>query len=332
MHDGDIEDSLSYSAQVEKGLGSPVLVNAKAPTNSGTSTPFSARDVTIPEFSNHSIKAKPRSAISKAWHWVTQKSNPGGEIDASLPPDGGLLPWLTVFFCFMTGFNTVGLLNAYGVLQTYYTAELGLPPSTISWIGSLQAFLLFFCSTFSGRFTDAGYFHQVLFVGSCLMIVGIFTLAESTTYYQILLSHGVCVGLGGGLAMVPTLSLVGTYFSSKRPLTLAICAVGNSLGGLVFAAILEGLLPSVGFKWAIRVIGFLVLVTMVPANLILRPRKLERKHARLIEWSAFGESIYCCFSAGMFFSMLGMWVPVFYVREFISFRSLISELKFLMLI
>jgi hypothetical protein len=36
------------------------------------------------------------------------------------------------------------------------------PPSDISWIGSIQIFLLFFIGTFSGRATDAGYFRFTL--------------------------------------------------------------------------------------------------------------------------------------------------------------------------
>jgi hypothetical protein len=43
---------------------------------------------------------------------------------------------------------------------------LNRPPSDISWIGSIQVFLLFFIGTFTGRLTDAGYFRQVFMVGS----------------------------------------------------------------------------------------------------------------------------------------------------------------------
>jgi hypothetical protein len=58
------------------------------------------------------------------------------------------------------------------------------------------------------------------------------------------------------------MSVVGTYFSKRRSLALAICAIGNSVGGLVFAAILQNMIPSVGFGWAIRTCGFLVMVSV----------------------------------------------------------------------
>jgi MFS family permease len=213
----------------------------------------------------------------------------------------------------MAGFNTFGFVNAYGVLQTYYVSRFHLSPSTTSWIGSLTAFLMFFVSTFSGRLTDAGYFHQTLLLGTVLQLLGFFGASFARTYWQVLLAHGVCIGVGGGLIFIPCLSLVGTYFSKRRSLALAICAVGNSLGGLVFAAILQQLLPKLGYGWAMRVCAFVIMATLVPANFLLKPRSIKRVKAPLIELSAFGEPIYACFSAGMFFSMLGMFVPVFYV-------------------
>lgn len=83
---------------------------------------------------------------------TTSKSsfNPGP------PPDGGLRAWVTVASGHLVIMNTWGYINSFGVFQTYYATELGLPPATISWIGSIQVFLLFFIGTFTGRITDAG--------------------------------------------------------------------------------------------------------------------------------------------------------------------------------
>lgn len=86
---------------------------------------------------------------------TTSKSsfNPGP------PPDGGLRAWTSVAAGHLVIMNTWGYINSFGVFQTYYATELGLPPATISWIGSIQVFLLFFIGTFTGRITDAGVSH-----------------------------------------------------------------------------------------------------------------------------------------------------------------------------
>ncbi len=310
---GEEQQQQARSVDVEKGFDEK---DVNISQQSGFTTQASVRNSV---FGEQEFGPTAQNIIPSPNHrprilrWVLRKSNAGMEIDISPPPDGGLKAWTVVILAHFVGFNIFGFLNAYGVLQTYYTSLLQLPPSDISWIGSIQAFLTLFVSAFSGRLSDAGYFHQTVCVGSIIQVLGVFTASVSTTYWQLLLSHGICVGLGGGIVLIPCLSVVGTYFVKRRPLALAICAIGNSAGGLVFAAILQNMIPNVGFAWAMRTVGIVMIAILVPANLVLKPRAIERKPAALFEWSAFKEPVYVFFAIGMFLSFLGQWVPVFYV-------------------
>lgn len=235
--------------------------------------------------------------------------------DPGPPPDGGLTAWIVLFLAHLINLITWGAFNAFGILQTYYVKELQLPPSNISWIGSIQGFLLFFVCTFSGRLSDAGYFHQTFGVGSILMILGIFGASASTTYWQLLLSQGICLGIGGGLCYCPAISIAATYFSKKQALALGIVASGSSTGGLIFGAILQQLLPRIGYPWTIRVIGFFIFATLIPANIFIKPRRLVKNQGPIVEWAAFKEPVYLYFALGMFFVFLGSYIPIFYVRE-----------------
>ena len=299
---------------VEKGPQAMVIIDLEADSKPALSDEKinSTRESDSKETStrplDHNI-----SLHSMLWRLITRKSNVDGPIDTNSPPDGGITAWMVVAMCHLAGFNTWGFLNAFGVLQPYYVSHLGRPPSDISWIGSLQAFILFFLSAFSGRLSDAGYFHQTLFVGTALQLLGIFSASFARNYWQLLLSQGICVGVGGGLVFVPALSLVGTYFAKRQSLALSICACGNSIGGLFYAAILQNVLPKLGLGWALRVIGAVFLVTMVPANFFLKPRRIKRSKGPIVEWTAFKEAPYAFFALGMFLCMVGMWIPVFYV-------------------
>ncbi|ODH50108.1 hypothetical protein GX48_03788 [Paracoccidioides brasiliensis] len=51
-----------------------------------------------------------------------------------------------------------GVDPASVLFQSYYPEALNRPHSDISWVGSVQNFLLFVIGTLSGRATDAGYF------------------------------------------------------------------------------------------------------------------------------------------------------------------------------
>jgi MFS family permease len=325
MMDDTGKSDISCFGDVEKGLEPCVVDDSAVESRASPSTsPSEENTDQSSERKSNKLKKIHRvlnlKVISRSWELVTRKSNSDGLIDTNPPPDGGVKAWTVVVMCHMAGFNTWGFLNSFGVLQSYYVSHLSHSPSDISWIGSIQAFLLFFISAFSGRLSDAGYFHQTLFVGTTLQILGIFSASFAKNYWQLLLSQGVCVGIGGGLVFIPALSLVGTYFSKRQSLALSVCACGNSMGGLFYAAILQNVLPRLGLAWALRVIGFVFVVTMIPANFLLRPRRIKRSTGPIVEWAAFKEPAYAFFAGGMFFCMVGMWVPVFYVSFTVLFE------------
>ncbi|KIH93316.1 MFS monocarboxylate transporter [Sporothrix brasiliensis 5110] len=236
--------------------------------------------------------------------------------DPGPPPDGGVQAWVAVACTHLVIMDTWGVINSFGSFQTYYTQLLGRAPSDIAWIGSFQIFLLFFIGTFTGRLTDAGYFKHLLVAGTVLQLVGIFATAQATQYWQIFLSQGVVMGLGNGCIFCPSLATVSTYFSTRRALALGLAAAGSATGGLVFPSIVRQLLPSVGFPWTMRVIGFVQLATLAVACVGLRTRLPPRRAGRLVEWSAFREPEYAFYAAGSFFCFWSIYIAFFYIASY----------------
>jgi MFS family permease len=129
-----------------------------------------------------------------------------------------------------------GFTLTYGAFQAYYR-EVLLPSnsqSSISWIGTVQAWLLIFVGVLSGPLFDLGYFRSMLIIGNFLVVFGIMMLSLSTTYWQVFLSQGVCMGLGAGLLYIPSLALVGIWFEKKRSLALGIVMSGIAVGGVIY--------------------------------------------------------------------------------------------------
>lgn len=228
--------------------------------------------------------------------------------DPGPPPDGGLRAWTAVAAGHLVIMNTWGYINSFGVFQTYYTTSLGLPPATVSWIGSIQVFLLFFIGTFTGRLTDAGYFRATFLTGTAFQMVGVFTTSVCTQYWQIFLAQGVCMGIGNGCLFCPALATVSTYFVKKRSLAIGMVACGSSTGGLIFPAMARQLLPAVGFGWTLRAVGFVQLVGLVLANVGLKRRIPPRRTGALVEWAAFEELEYTFYAAGSF--TVGGWLSI----------------------
>lgn len=215
---------------------------------------------------------------------------------------------LTAALCHLVVMNTWGFINSFGVFQTYYVTALNRPLSDISWVGSFQVFLLFFIGTFTGRLTDAGYFRLVFLVGSLIGVLGLFMASLSTTYWQLFLAQGVCCGLGNGALFCPSLSLLSTYFSKKRSLAIGIAAAGSATGGMVFPAMVQQLLPKVGFPWTMRALAFIQLACLTVCNIGMKPRIPPRKAGALVDWASFKEAPYVLFAIGMFFVSLPCFV------------------------
>lgn len=235
--------------------------------------------------------------------------------DPGLPPDGGIKAWTQVLCAHLVVFNSWGYISSFGVFQAYYARTLDKSASDISWVGSIQIFLIYFCSTFSGRATDAGYYRHVIVAGLLLQLVGVFMTSLSTQYWQLFLAQGVCQGLGDGLVFCPTVTLIATYFLKKRALAISCIASGFVTGGVVFTLIARQLLYKIGFPWTLRIMGFVILANAAIILTLARTRIPPRITGPLIEWAAFKEISYALFSAGMFLAFLGVYVAYYYVSQ-----------------
>lgn len=207
---------------------------------------------------------------------------------------------ITVACAHLVVMNTWGVVNSFGLFQTHYTTALGRAPSNISWIGSVQIFLLFFIGALTGRLTDAGYFRHVFAIGAVFQIVGIFTASVAKQYWQVLLAQGICMGLGNGCMFCPCIATVSTYFNKRRSLAIGMVACGSATGGLVFPSMVRQLAPAQGFPAAMRAIGYVQVATLIVVFLFLKPRLKPRKSGPLVEWGAFRETEYALYAAATF--------------------------------
>lgn len=233
-------------------------------------------------------------------------------------PDGGLIAWVQVALMHIVFFNTWGVANGYGIFQQYYTQTLDLSESAASWIGSVQVFLLFFIGVFAGRLTDGGYFRVIFSLGAFLQVLGVFMTSLATNYWQIFLAQAFCLGIGNGLTFCPALAVLSQYFKKKRAFSVGLAAAGGAVGGLVYPVLINWLIfkDGVGFPWALRAMGFIMLGTYIPCLIWFKPRIPPRKSGAWIDTSAFSEMPFVFFSLSMFFIFWGLYFAFFYMGTF----------------
>ncbi|KAJ7197451.1 hypothetical protein GGX14DRAFT_574232 [Mycena pura] len=75
-------------------------------------------------------------------------------------PEGGLQAWTTVAGAFLIQFCGFGYTTSFGVYEDFYKRDYltESSASAISWIGSINAFIVISGGLVAGRFYDRGYF------------------------------------------------------------------------------------------------------------------------------------------------------------------------------
>lgn len=210
-------------------------------------------------------------------------------------------------------FSTWGYLNSFGIFQAHYVSLFHQTPSNVSWIVSVQIFLLLGMSSFAGRLFDAGYFRLTIVCGFVMQIAGIFFTSVSKTYWQAFLAQGVCCGIGDGLLWCPTVSLISTWFLKKRAIAIGLTLCGSSVGGVILPVIAQQLQPKIGFAWTVRVIGFILLALFAVVMCLARTRIPPRRSGPLLELAAFRETSYTLFTIGTFLVLWAVYFSFFYV-------------------
>ncbi|KAK6527471.1 hypothetical protein TWF694_004459 [Orbilia ellipsospora] len=249
---------------------------------------------------------------------VERAKEVANDSSAPVPPDGGLKAWLQVFGAFFLFLATWGFVNAFGVYQNYYaTARLsGTPVTNISWIGSIQGFLLLFVGVLTGPLYDKGYFRMLLYTGTFLVVFGIMMTSIANTYWQILLAQGVCIGLGTGFLFVPSVAIIAGYFTTKRSFATGLASTGGSVGGIVYSVAFRSLVDKIGFGWSTRFLGFLTLALLVVSLVTLKPLQFPAGPRSLFLPGAFKEPAYTIASVGLLVTFMGLYIPYFHIQSY----------------
>ncbi|CAD6593884.1 MAG: hypothetical protein ASARMPREDX12_007756 [Alectoria sarmentosa] len=223
------------------------------------------------------------------------------ELENEAPtPSGGPKAWSYVLATFLMFISAWGLTQVFGIFQEIYIATLlpGVSPSAISWIGSVQCFLVIVLGALTGPLFDASYLRPLLVLGCTLIVLGMATLSLATAYRQVFLSQSLCVRLGAGLIYVPSLALVTTL-----------------IGGIIFTFMLRRLVPAIGFPWAVRAVALVNLLLSIIALAIILPHHPQPTgHRRaVLDLRAFRELSFMLFALALLVNYVAFYIPAFYL-------------------
>ncbi|KAB8258846.1 major facilitator superfamily domain-containing protein [Aspergillus pseudonomiae] len=232
-------------------------------------------------------------------------------------PERSAKAWRAVAGSSAALFASFGWVNCIGVFQAEYeTSQLkGYSSSTISWITSMEFFLMLFPSPIAGKLFDNYGPRIPIAIGTLVHCFGLMMASLSREYYQFMLSQSVCSGLGCAMIFTPSMSAPYTWFRRRRAIASGLTVAGSSLGGVIFPLMVQHLIPQVGFAWTMRICAFLVLAMMIFANLTISSSLVH--HPRPFKTSDYTRPLrelnFCVLAAACFFLYWGMFVPFNYI-------------------
>ncbi|GJC99151.1 Riboflavin transporter MCH5 [Colletotrichum higginsianum IMI 349063] len=231
-------------------------------------------------------------------------------------PEGGTRAWLVAAGTAGILFCSLGYTNSFGVFQAYYMRNQlrDHTPDDISWIGSIQAFLVFASGAIGGPVFDR-YGAWVIRPAAVVYIFSVMMTSLCREYWQFMLAQGVLSGISNGLIMFPAMAATPQYFLKRRGAAMGLVIAGSSVGAVVFPIVLSELLETVGFGWSVRVCGFIMMPVLLFSSMTVRARLPPRK-SRFFVWTAFRDPLYLCLIGGVCLMFVGMFIPLFYLPTF----------------
>ncbi|KAK5655127.1 hypothetical protein OQA88_6026 [Cercophora sp. LCS_1] len=260
-------------------------------------------------------------------HPLVPRDGYGTDVENAPPappdfPEGGTQAWLCAAGTAGILFCTLGYSNSFGVFQAYYHEHQlkDHSPDDISWIGSMQVFLVFALGVIGGPIFDR-YGAWVIRPAAVVYVGSIMATASCTSYWHFMLAQGILSGASNSLLMFPSMAATPQYFRKKRGAAMGLAIAGSSLGAIIFPIVLSQLLDKIGFEWAVRTCGFVMMPILTFSAVTVRAR-LPPRESQFFLWSAFRDPRYVVLIAAVFFLFMGMFVPLFYLPTYGIFRGM----------
>ncbi|KAF5986912.1 major facilitator superfamily transporter [Fusarium coicis] len=247
----------------------------------------------LPDTLSGSETERPQDANPEAA--LDQQAGDAAKAHDEGPPDGGTAAWMVVLGAWCCSFCSPGWINSMGSFQEYYQREplKDYSSSEIAWIPSLEIFFLFGLGPIVGIIFDRYGPRPLIIGGTIFHVFGLMMASLAKTYYQFLLSQGVCSAIGVACLYSP----------------------GSSVGGVIFPIMITRMIERNGYPWALRTAAFLILGLQVIACLTVRPRQkpVPKKLPAGRLAAPFTEPAFALLLVGIFILTYGMYIPIDYL-------------------
>ncbi|KAK3496614.1 MFS general substrate transporter [Neurospora hispaniola] len=287
--------------------------------NPSTAPAPSRQNASFPP-SNQAPMANARAAVEPESKSLFDDSPEDGEAVKEDEFKEGGYGWVVVFGVWLVNMHTWGLISSYAIFLAYYLRSgsiIGASPLFFAFIGGLSTSMALLVSPLATYSIKTLGTRITLFIGAVFEAGSFIGASFSTHAWQLLLSQGVCFGLGMGFCFTATVGIVPQWFTKRRSFANALATGGSGFGGLTYALGANAMITNLGLEWAFRILAITCFTVNGCVSLIIKDRNkaVGAKHIAFHK-DLFFQPEYWLFVGWGFFGIIGYIIVVFSIADF----------------
>ena len=175
-----------------------------------------------------------------------------------------------VAITFVTLGLTYGVWYSYSVFLVALLRDFGWSRSVLAGAFSLFVMVHGLSGPALGWLIERSGPRRVIMTGAALIGIGLALAAETRAAWQLYLGFGVIAAAGvSSTGWVPSVILVRGWFPARIGTALGIASAGIGVGIFALVPLAQLLIDRLGWQWAFRVLGLLVVGWVIPATALL---------------------------------------------------------------
>jgi MFS family permease len=196
-------------------------------------------------------------------------------VSALHPPSEANLPdsrraWVMVLVAFTVGLVVFGTMYSFGAFFAPMAAEFRASRAATSAFFSITGLIFYLAGSLAGHFGDRFGPAVMTALGAAVMGGGLVLTGFIGQMWEGYLTYGVGVGLGAACAYMPTLAILGGWFTRQRNAALGTAAAGTGCGMLIVPPLSAALIEHFGWRLTSMIVGVGCAVLLALAAMLVR--------------------------------------------------------------
>jgi MFS family permease len=178
--------------------------------------------------------------------------------------------WVMVLVAFTVGFVVFGTMYSFGAFFAPMAGEFRASRAATSAFFSITGQIFYLAGSVAGHICDR--FGPVVMTaqGAAVMGCGLVLTGFIGQMWEGYLTYGIGVGVGAACAYVPTLAILGGWFTRQRNAALGTAAAGTGCGMLVVPPLSAAFIEQFGWRVTSMIVGVGCAALLALAAMLVR--------------------------------------------------------------